>query len=393
MADGADIAAVTTGFCARLRQAGLGVSMGQVVRFSQAVLLLEPSTIDDLYWCARATLLTNHEDLYIFDAVFSGIFGGLGDLAGYRGQYRHRTVGSSLERASYGSRPPRMETALFGGVQSSLAGSAARRGDSSEQSDTYCVASLASYEEKLASRDFSELTAEDQVAIISLMTRMIVSLPSRSSRRNRPSPRGEQVDMRATLRQSRRSGGDPLRRLMRHRQLRPRRLVLLLDVSGSMEPYAQAYLQFLQCASSMAKAEVFAFATRLTRLTAVMKQSRGPHSLGDAGKAVQDWSSGTRIGPAIKAFLDEHGRRGMARGAVVMIVSDGWECGDTSVLRAQMERLARLAHLVIWVNPRKAQEGYRPLASGMAAALPHCDMFFSGHNLDALYEVVRAMRA
>jgi len=391
--DRADIAALTTGFCARLRRAGLEISMGQVVRFSQAILLVDPSTLDDLYWCARATLVTHLGELHIFDEVFSGIFGGLGGLFSYRGQYHHRTMSSTLDRVSGGSSPVRLEPAQLGGVQSSLAGSVAQRGDGSEQGDSHFVASLASYEEKLASRDFSELTAEELDAMASLMARMVVSLPSRSSRRNRPSPRGEQLDLRATLRQSSRSGGDPLRRLMRHRQSRPRRLVLLLDVSGSMEPYAQAYLQFLRCASSMAGAEVFAFATRLTRLSTVLKERRGSHSLEDAGKAVQDWSSGTRIGPAIKTFLDEHGRRGMARGAVVMVVSDGWECGDSSVLQAQMERLARLAHLVVWVNPRKAKEGYQPLASGMAAALPHCDMFFSGHNLDALYEVARAMRA
>ncbi|HUY61265.1 MAG TPA: VWA domain-containing protein [Candidatus Dormibacteraeota bacterium] len=158
-----------------------------------------------------------------------------------------------------------------------------------------------------------------------------------------------------------------------------------------MEPYAQAYLQLLHCAAHTARAEAFTFATRLTRLTRLLRSATPAAALERAGRAAPDWSGGTRIGPALQAFLDRYGRRGLAHGAVVLVVSDGWERGDAALVGVQMARLARLAHRVVWVNPRKAAEDFQPLAGGMAAALPYCDAFVSGHSLEAMAEVAKAL--
>jgi uncharacterized protein with von Willebrand factor type A (vWA) domain len=180
----------------------------------------------------------------------------------------------------------------------------------------------------------------------------------------------------------------------RRRRLARRRLVLLCDISGSMEPYARAYLQFLACAAGAGpNAEAFVFATRLTRITRALASRSPERAIQSAAAAAPDWSSGTRIGEALQTFNDRHGRRGMARGAVVVILSDGWERGDPTLVGREMERLARLAHRIVWVNPRVSADAFSVRSGGMVAALPHCDALVSGHSLDALGEVVDALGA
>jgi uncharacterized protein with von Willebrand factor type A (vWA) domain len=169
---------------------------------------------------------------------------------------------------------------------------------------------------------------------------------------------------------------------------------MLCDISGSMEPYARAYLQFLaSAAGSGPNAEAFVFATRLTRLTRALGSRHPERAIERAAAAAPDWSSGTRIGDALKAFNDRHGRRGMARGAVVVILSDGWERGDPALVGREMERLSRLAHRIVWVNPRVSASAFSVQAGGMRAALPHCDALVSGHSFRALGEVVEAIGA
>ncbi|MDQ2728755.1 MAG: VWA domain-containing protein, partial [Actinomycetota bacterium] len=200
-----------------------------------------------------------------------------------------------------------------------------------------------------------------------------------------------QVDLRASLRRAQRTGGDPARLQRRRHRSRPRRLVLLCDISGSMESYSRAYLQLLLGAVDATSAEAFVFATRLTRITRSLHATNPDAALERAGRAAPDWAGGTRIGEAIKAFNDRYGRRGMARGAVVVVLSDGWDRGDAALLGQEMGRLRRLAHRVIWVNPRRASNQYRPLTAGMDAALPHVDTFLSGHSVAALDEVLAAI--
>jgi len=200
--------------------------------------------------------------------------------------------------------------------------------------------------------------------------------------------------MRRTLRGSLRTGGDPIRLARRRRRTVRRRLVMLCDISGSMEPYGRAYLQFMACAAgSGPHAEAFAFATRLTRLTRALASRHPERAIQRAAAAAPDWSSGTRIGQALKQFNDRHGRRGMARGAVIVILSDGWERGDPALVAREMARLGRLAHRIVWVNPRAAGDEFAPRAGGMAAALEHCDALVSGHSFEALGEVVDAIGA
>jgi uncharacterized protein len=250
---------------------------------------------------------------------------------------------------------------------------------------------LSSSEERLTDVDFARLTPDELAALAPLLHVLCANPPQRLSRRRRRHRRGDRLDVRASLRHSTRSGGDPAVAIRRTRKWTPRRMVALLDISGSMEPYARAYLHLLWGAATRAHAEVFVFGTRLTRLTRALRNANPDLALERAAALMPDWSGGTRIGCAIRDFLDHYGRRGMARGAVVLIVSDGWERDDPSILARQMAALGRHAHRIVWANPRAAAPGFAPLAGGMAAALPHVDSFVSGHSADALIEVVHAL--
>jgi uncharacterized protein with von Willebrand factor type A (vWA) domain len=250
----------------------------------------------------------------------------------------------------------------------------------------------ASNEEVLREKRFDGLAPDELAQLYRLMSRLEIATPTRRTRRAERGRRGERLDLRRTLRGSMRTAGDPIRLARRRRRVIRRRVVMLCDISGSMEPYARAYLQFLTCAAgSGPNAEAFVFATRLTRLTRALRSRSPERALQRAAAAAPDWSSGTRIGDALKAFNDRHGRRGMARGALVVILSDGWERGDPALVAREMERLSRLAYRIVWVNPRAASSGFSPRAGGMAAALPHCDALVSGHSLAALDEVIDAI--
>jgi uncharacterized protein len=197
--------------------------------------------------------------------------------------------------------------------------------------------------------------------------------------------------MRATLRQARRTGGHAFRLIGEVPAKRPRRLVVLCDISGSMEPYARAMIQLLYCAAGGANAEVFSFATRLTRLTPALARSSPAVALARAARAAPDWHGGTQLGGALKEFNDRYGRRGMARGAVVLIISDGWDTGDPEVVRREMQRLSLVAFRIVWMNPRTKSKVYQPLAGGMAAAWPYCDAVVSGHSLQAVDQLAAAL--
>ncbi len=223
------------------------------------------------------------------------------------------------------------------------------------------------------------------------MRGITLAVPLRRSRRERRRPGGPRTDMRATLRQARRTGGHAFALIGRAPARRPRRMVVLCDISGSMEPYARAMIQLLYCAAGGARAEVFSFATRLTRLTPALSRSLPGPALERAGQAAPDWLGGTKIGEALREFNDSYGRRGMARGAVVLIVSDGWDTGDPDLVRREMERLSLVAYRIVWVNPRTKSAGYQPLAGGMAAAWPHCDAVVSAHTVQALDQLTAAL--
>ncbi len=274
-----------------------------------------------------------------------------------------------------------------------MAGAAGGGDDDGEESEREVLLAVASTEERLRSTSFADLTADELTAVRDLVRRLVLSTPERRSRRTRPSRRsGDRLDLRRTVRAAHRTGGDPARLVHARRRTQPRRLVLLCDVSGSMEPYTRVYLTLLQGAVAGARAEAFVFATRLTRLTRQLSLRDPDQALARAGATASDWAGGTRLAAGIGAFVAGHGRRGLARGAVVVVLSDGWAQDDPEEVAEAMRRLRRLAHRVVWVNPRKAAPGYAPLVGGMAAALPYCDAFVCGHSLAALAEVVAAVR-
>jgi uncharacterized protein with von Willebrand factor type A (vWA) domain len=249
----------------------------------------------------------------------------------------------------------------------------------------------ASAEERLSEKNFDELSPEELAQLRRLMRRLSLATPERRTRRARRGRRGERIDLRATMRASHRTGGDPVRVARRKRRTRRRPLVMVLDISGSMEPYARALLQFLSTGVAGASGEAFVFATRLTRLTRALRGRSPQAAIERAAAAAPDWSGGTRIGEALAELNDRYARRGLARGAVVVILSDGWERGDPSAVGREMERLRRLAYRIVWVNPRAASPAFEPLAGGMAAALPHVDALVSGHSLSGLDAVVEAI--
>ncbi|MGD9573276.1 MAG: VWA domain-containing protein, partial [Thermoleophilia bacterium] len=237
----------------------------------------------------------------------------------------------------------------------------------------------------LRSKDFATCTAEEIALLARLMTRLRVRPPMRRTRRRAPARSGD-PDLRRTLRQAMRTGGEPIDRRWRRRRTRRRRLVLVLDVSGSMSTYSRALAMFTHAAlRSGPDWEAFAFGTRLTRVTRALAEADPDAAFAAAAAEVADWDGGTRIGESLRTLLDEHARS--VRGAVCVILSDGLDVGDPALLAEQMERLSRLAHRVVWLNPLKGAEGYAPLARGMAAALPHVDEFRAGHNLRALEEM------
>jgi uncharacterized protein with von Willebrand factor type A (vWA) domain len=215
-----------------------------------------------------------------------------------------------------------------------------------------------------------------------------VRRPTRRSRRLRADSQGRTIDLRRLARNSLATGGEPIERAFRRRVRTPRKLVVLCDVSGSMEAYTRPLLLFLHAAVRTGRGvEVFAFGTRLTRLTNVLRTRDPEQALDAAAESVVDWASGTRIGASLKEFNDEWGRRALTRGAIVVIVSDGWERDDADLVGREMARLARAAYAVIWVNPLKGNPDYQPLAGGMKAALPHVDRFLSGHNVASLEQL------
>ncbi|MDX6376474.1 MAG: uncharacterized protein QOE98_777 [Gaiellaceae bacterium] len=376
----------------RLHAAGLPVTPARSADLARALALVRPISRRRLYWTARAVLVSDPSQVKAFDAVFFSIFGDrdrddpfdpdevqtAAAPADDRPAAEHKT--SAGEAAQRDAGPS---------VSSSPPGE-----DDDDGNEVDVPLAMASDEERLAGRSFDGLEPHELAQLYRLMSRLRLATPLRRTRRYERGRHGQHVDMRRTLRGSLRTGGDPIRLARRHRRVVPRRLVLLCDISGSMEPYARAYLQFLTCAAgSGPNAEAFVFATRLTRLTRALASLQPERAIQRAAAAAPDWSSGTRIGDALKSFNDRHGRRGMARGAVVVILSDGWERGDPRLVGREMERLARLAHRIVWVNPRVGANAFSVQAGGMLAALPYCDALVSGHSFAALTEVVDAIGA
>jgi uncharacterized protein len=323
-----------------------------------------------VYWAGRTTLIRRPEDRELYDRAFKVFW---------------------EARTSHGEpAPPEEPLAITLAIDDDDAGESP---ETSEADDSPLLELRFSATEVLRHKDFAEYNDDELIEAHALMERFrLVGSPRRSLRLTPTRSRTSRPDLRRTVRAIIRAGGEPGRRHWREPGTRHRRLVLLLDVSGSMEPYARALLRFVHAAvAGRQKVEAFALGTRLTRLTRELSSRDPDTALRQAATRVIDWSGGTRLGDGMREFNDEWGQRGMARGAIVVILSDGWDRGDPDVLAEQMERLHRAAHSVIWVNPLKVTPGYAPLARGMAAALPHIDHFVEGHSVAAMEELAQAI--
>ena len=346
-----------------LRGAGLNVPMSSTIAFGEALALTGLDDRDTVFWAGRSTLVRRPEDHELFDRAFAVFFD-------------HRTPTNIAV--------PEDET-----INITLAIDADDDGaddGSTEPSDDPLIELRFSATEVLRKKDFAEYTPDELVQAQQLMTRLrLIGSPRRSLRLTAADRRTDAPDLRRTVRAAMRAGGEPVRRHFRKPSTRNRRLVLLLDVSGSMEPYARALIRFVHAAvAGRQKVEAFALGTRLTRITRELSSRDPDDALRRASRRVIDYGGGTRLGEGLRAFNDEWGQRGMARGAIVVILSDGWDRGDPADLGEQMQRLHRAAHKVVWVNPLKVTPGYAPLARGMAAALPFVDAFVEGHSVDAM---------
>lgn len=365
MYDSADRLAVT--FARRLRAEEIAVPTDSVALFVSALSQLDPADRDSLYWAGRAALVKRPEDIDTFDRVFRSV---------WLHQPSDVPPDATIPEERVGvDDSPEPET----------------EDDAENQSRTPATVVRYSPVEVLRSKDFGEYTVADFADAQRLMADLRATAALRRSRRRRPAKRGRhsQPDIRTTMRHALRTGGEPIRRAWYAPTLQPRRLVLLCDVSGSMASYSRALLRFMHAAvAGRRRVEAFTLGTRLTRLTRELLSRDPDQALRRAGAAVPDWSGGTRLGHTLRDYNDAWGMQGMSRGAVVVILSDGWERGDPAVIADQMARLSRVAHKVVWVNPLKASAGYAPLARGMAAALPYIDEFIEGHNLNALDDLI-----
>lgn len=352
-----------------LRGSGLRVPTDSVVTFVQCLDAVGITDRHRVYWAARTALVRRPEDREAFNVAFAVFW----------------------ERLSAGESP---ETIVEETV--TLAADAEDQNDDnaddSERGDD-SVTLRFSAAETLARKDFADYSDAELAEAQRLMQRLrFAGSPRRSLRLAASRSRRARVDVRRTVRASFASLGEPVRREWREPSERLRRLVVLLDVSGSMEPYARAFLRFMHAALvGRQRVEAFTLGTRLTRITRELSHRDPDKALARTSQQVSDWSGGTRIGECLRAFNDRWGVRGLARGAIVVVLSDGWDRGNPALLAEQMRRMQRVAHRVVWVNPLKVTPGYAPLARGMAAALPHVDAFVEGHSLDALERLARVI--
>jgi len=364
----ASFVVVLTNFERELRAAGLSVGTGDLLAYCSAMAALDPSDLLDLYWAGRVTLVTRRDDLPVYDEVFRRFFLGGGD-----------PVREMLT----------LRAQVTTGSEAVLEVPATDPGDEPGPEQEATLGLMASDAEALRHKSFAACTPAELAAVRRIMARLRLTPPRRRTRRARAAPAGRTPDLRRTVRESLRMHGEPAELFWRQRRVRLRPLILILDISGSMADYSRHLLQFAYSANrAAARVEVFCFGTRLTRVTRALDHRRPDRALELAAQTVFDWEGGTRIGASLDAFVRDWGRRGLCRGGIVVICSDGLDRGDPAVLATAMERLRRLSHRVVWVNPHKGgNRDFRPSTLGMMVAAPHVDLLLSGHDLNSLEEL------
>jgi uncharacterized protein len=373
VAERAPFAGLLAGFGRELRRAGLPIGSGDIVSYCLAAAELDPADLTDLYWAGRTVLVSKRDDIGTYDRVFRSFFLGADDPA----------AGLLRLTAELAAQP---QGVLQVPATDPLAG---------EKGEEALLGLMASDAEVLRGKSFAQCTPEELAAVRRIMTRIRLTPPRRRTRRTTRAPRGRSPDLRRIVRESMRMHGEPAELYWRGRKARLRPLILILDVSGSMADYSRNLLQFAYSAKrAAARVEVFCFATRLTRITRALDHRRADDALDLAARGVFDWEGGTRIGACLDTFVRDFGRRGLCRGGIVVVCSDGLDRGDPAVLAAAMERLARLSHRVVWLNPHKGGDpAFRPSTLGMMAAEPHIDLLLSGHDLRSLEEFAALLPA
>ncbi|HEY2318283.1 MAG TPA: VWA domain-containing protein [Solirubrobacteraceae bacterium] len=346
-----------------LREAGLEIGPGRIADALRGLDAVDIGRQEDVYWALRVTLVTRREELEPFDRAFSAWF------------LRAPVIPPTRMRS------PKLARPRTGGHADPV------RGDERDAPAPETMEVGWSATDVLRHRDFGAMTHEEFAQARRLLAELATVRPRRQTRRLRSHPRGRLLDVRRMTRRSLATGGEPLQRSYRRRTSGPRRLVVLCDISGSMEAYTRGLLLFLHAAVVAGHVEVFAFGTRLTRLTAALRTRDPERALARAAETVVDWAGGTLIGSCLKTFNDQWGRWAFSRGAVVVIVSDGWERRDPELVGREMARLARTSYAVVWVSPLKGHVDYEPLGAGMQAALPHIDRFMPGHNIASLEDL------
>ncbi|MGD0700704.1 MAG: VWA domain-containing protein [Trebonia sp.] len=367
---------VLAGFARELRGAGLRVGTGDVLTYFAAMTPLDPTDLLDLYWAGRATLVSRHEDDNVYDQVFRRYF--LGEDATAAGQL-----------------PLDAESVAEAEATLVMPGPEPEPEENEEDQERPFLGWMASGVDALKHRSFTACTPDELAALRRIMTRMRLTPPRRRTRRTKPATgSGSEPDLRATIRETMRMHGEPPGQLFfRQRKTKLRPLILILDVSGSMADYSRHLLQFAYTArQAAARVEVFCFGTRLTRITTELAHQRIDTALEEAARTVVDWDGGTRIGQSLDTFVRKWGRSSLCRGGVVVICSDGLDRGDPEVLALAMERLGRLCHRIVWLNPHKGDNrDFRPSTLGMMVAAPHIDLLLSGHDLASLEELAAAL--
>lgn len=379
--NGAGIFEVLVGFGHALRKEGVAVGSGQVLTFCQAAARLNPTDLPDLYWGGRACLVNRQIDLPVYDRVFRSYFLGHGSPLG---EFLKLKAQVSTETESILEVLPGEETG-------------------EEREDETKLGIMASNLDILRHKRFEDCTPAELEALRKLMARFRLIPPRRKTRRTRPARQARYPDLRRTIRLGMRTQAEMVEQCWRERRIKRRKLVLILDVSGSMAEYSRALFQFAHSAArassgasgrAFGKVEVFCFGTRLTRITEALQMRDPDQAISQAAKAVVDWEGGTKIGASLDAFVRNWGRRGICRGAIVVICSDGLERGHPELLETAMERLSRLSHRIVWMNPLKGDnKNFRPRTVGMMVALPHVDLLLSGHDLSSLEELAECLPA
>ncbi len=372
--DEASFVRLLVDFSRELRGAGLTIGSGDVLTYSAAMAALDPTDLVDLYWAGRTTLVSRREQIPVYDRVFRRFF---------------------LDEREEEADPPRPTFHAKAETLSVLQVPATEPGQADREDQQAMLGLMAADADVIRTKSFAACTPDELAAVRRIMARIRLTPPRRRTRRTSPARSGSRPDLRRTVRETMRTHGEPAELYWRRRRRRMRPLVLILDVSGSMADYSRNLLQFAYSTSRAAsRVEVFCFGTRLTRITRALERRRPDDAMQRAAKAVVDWEGGTRIGDSLDTFVRDWGRRGMGRGGIVVICSDGLDRGDPAVLAGAMERLARQSFRVVWLNPHKGDStDFRPSTLGMMVAAPHVDLLLSGHDLRSLEDFAAMLPA